>query len=398
MSRELLDRSPDLQHLENDGYEVRVVGGCVVVGHVPYVTKDKEVRFGTLAADLTAAGDMAIKPASHVGFFAGDEPCDADGRPLTAVVIGSVDRQILEASERWWQFSSKPSPDGYPDYYELFTAYIAILAGHAQVIDSTATACTFRPVLGEPEDIFRFRNTAASRAGVEIASNALRLDAVAILGLGGTGGYILDFLAKTPIRSIHLWDGDAFLQHNAFRSPGAASVEQLHERPTKVRYLADQYNRMHRGIVAHPMPMTSETLSELNNMAFVFIAIDDSAAKAPILDHLEEQKIPFVDVGMGIEQTEEKALTGLVRTTLSTDRPGSRERARADISTSGNDDAGQYGTNIQIAELNAFNAALAVIQFKRTLGFYIDLDNHDSSTFALDSNRILNTGPTESSA
>ena len=50
---------------------------------------------------------------------------------------------------------------------------------------------------------------------------------VAIIGLGGTGSYILDMLAKTPVSEIHLFDGDDFLTHNAFRSPGAASLDDL---------------------------------------------------------------------------------------------------------------------------------------------------------------------------
>jgi tRNA A37 threonylcarbamoyladenosine dehydratase len=36
--------------------------------------------------------------------------------------------------------------------------------------------------------------------------------------LSGTGSYILDLLAKVPIREIHLCDGDDFARHNAFRA------------------------------------------------------------------------------------------------------------------------------------------------------------------------------------
>ena len=49
----------------------------------------------------------------------------------------------------------------------------------------------------------------------------LSLKNVAIVGLGGTGSYVLDLVAKTPVRQIHLDDGDMFLQHNAFGSPSA---------------------------------------------------------------------------------------------------------------------------------------------------------------------------------
>ncbi len=59
-------------------------------------------------------------------------------------------------------------------------------------------------------------------------------------------------MAKTPAREIRLFDSDEFLQHNAFRAPGAASLEELRDAPKKVDYLKDIYTKMHRGIVAHP--------------------------------------------------------------------------------------------------------------------------------------------------
>ena len=43
---------------------------------------------------------------------------------------------------------------------------------------------------------------------------------MAVIGLGGTGAYVLDFFVKTPVREIRAFDLDAFHVHNAFRSPG----------------------------------------------------------------------------------------------------------------------------------------------------------------------------------
>ena len=73
---------------------------------------------------------------------------------------------------------------------------------------------------------------------------------VALVGLGGTGAYILDLVVKTPVAEIHLYDGDVFLQHNAFRSPGAASVADLRAKLNKVDYYKDRYSPMRRHIVA----------------------------------------------------------------------------------------------------------------------------------------------------
>ncbi|MGB7493085.1 MAG: hypothetical protein WBW05_01660, partial [Candidatus Acidiferrum sp.] len=53
----------------------------------------------------------------------------------------------------------------------------------------------------------------------------------------------------------------------------------------------------------------------------------------------------------------------------------------------GDDD---YNRNIQIADLNALNAALAVIKWKKLFGFYRDLKFEHHSQFSIDTNLLLN--------
>src|SRR5262249_37763930 len=145
---------------------------------------------------------------------------------------------------------NKP-PGGYANYYELITRYVQILGDQARAIDPSATACTFPPAPAPEDSVFQYVDSASSRAGIVAATNQLKGQRVAIIGVGGTGSYVLDFVAKTPVDEIHLFDGDDFLTHNAFRSPGAASLEALAARPRKARYLRDTYSNMHRRIVAH---------------------------------------------------------------------------------------------------------------------------------------------------
>ncbi|MDZ7652346.1 MAG: ThiF family adenylyltransferase [Burkholderiaceae bacterium] len=83
---------------------------------------------------------------------------------------------------------------------------------------------TFKTIdSNESESVFLFEDTASSRAGIQPIAQALREYKIAIVGLGGTGAYILDLVAKTHVSEIHLYDADKFRQHNAFRAPGAAS-------------------------------------------------------------------------------------------------------------------------------------------------------------------------------
>ena len=51
---------------------------------------------------------------------------------------------------------------------------------------------------------------------------------------------------------------------------------------------------------------------------------------------------------------------------------------------------GEYERNIQLAELNALNAALAVIKWKKIRGIYQDLVQEGDCGYVLDGNRIVN--------
>ena len=50
---------------------------------------------------------------------------------------------------------------------------------------------------------------------------------------------------------------------------------------------------------------------------------------------------------------------------------------------------------IQIVELNAMNAAIAVIVWKKMVGFYADLDGERASVYQVDGNTMLNEWPVE---
>jgi hypothetical protein len=49
-----------------------------------------------------------------------------------------------------------------------------------------------------------------------------------------------------------------------------------------------------------------------------------------------------------------------------------------------------YDSNIQIADLNALNAVLAVLKWKKLFGFYADLEHELCSAYTIDGNHLLN--------
>ena len=389
MSALPINRSPDLSALAGDGYDVDIVAGHLVIRDVPYVNANRQVKRGVLVSTLDLAGDVTTRPKTHVVLFGGEYPCDLNGQELAKIKCGTERKVISDGLVVEHSFSSKPA-DGYRDYHHKMTTYVAIISGPAEAIDPCATARPRRVKESVNADaVFKYVDTASSRAGITKLSGKLALHRVAIVGLGGTGSYVLDLIAKTPVREIHVFDGDDFLQHNAFRSPGAPSLEELRAIPKKVRHHAEQYGLMRNGIVEHAFDLDASNVNELEGMDFVFICVDRGEAKRPIIEKLEDLGIPFIDVGMGVDLVDEQ-LHGVVRVTAST--PSKRDHVRDNqrIGLSGGDGDGVYSQNIQIAELNALNAALAVIKWKKLFGFYRDLEGEHFSAYTLDGNCIVN--------
>lgn len=396
MSQSPISLSLDLQRLADDGFEVAVEFGHLVVRGVPYVNAAGKVRRGVLVSKLDLAGDRTAKPRSHVVMFSGEYPCDSNGRELDHLRHGASRTRISDDLVVDYSFSSKPST-GYADYHHKMSTYADMISAHAEVLDPTATARTRRVLeSGDPDDVFNYVDTASSRAGTTALSDKLRDLGVAIVGLGGTGSYVLDYVAKTPVREIRLVDDDDFLQHNAFRSPGAPSLEELRAIPKKVEHHAARYGLMRKHIHEHAVRVDASNADELlDGMDMVFVCVDRGDVKAPIIEALERLRIPFIDVGMGLELTD-RGLCGIVRTTTST--PGMRDHVRTQrrIAFDGGDDAdGVYSHNIQIAELNALNAALAVIKWKKLAGVYLDLEHEHFSAYTLDGNAMINEDPSE---
>ncbi len=388
MSRQLISRNPDLKRLRDEGYDVEVRSGFLLLKDVPYVDGRQSIRRGTLVSELTLAGDTTATPSSHVAMFVGDYPCDQNGRPLEEIRL-SGRQELAQGLIIDHSFSSKPAGGRmYRDYREKMTTYAAILSMHARAIDPDVTARTF-PVItpDDGESVFNYLDTSSSRAGIGSAAEKLRRGPVAIIGLGGTGAYVLDLLAKTPLSEIHLFDGDDLLTHNAFRAPGAASVESLASRPKKVAYWRDVYSNMHRHVIAHPYFVDESNVGELRHMDFVFLCIDAGGPKRTVVEALEDFDVSFIDVGLGLELVD-GSLRGAARVTASF--PGRRAHIRKRISLADGSGDDPYGTNIQIAELNALNAAMAVIKWKKRCGFYLDFETEANSTYVLSSNVIVN--------
>ncbi|MCF6328500.1 MAG: ThiF family adenylyltransferase, partial [Henriciella sp.] len=380
MSQKLTNLRGDVARLLDDGYEVAIVYSHLVMRNVPYVTSSREVKHGMLISTLTGSFSDVVRPSDHVILFAGDYPCDAKGEALEGIRNATGNENVAGQWMINHRFSSKPKCGYYIDYYEKMATYAAILANQAAAIDPNCTARTYRVIASTDDSPFQYFDSASGRVGISEVTQKLTRRSIAIIGLGGTGSYVLDYAAKTPVDEIHLFDGDVFEQHTAFRSPGAASIEEIKGRQLKVNYLAEMYGRMHRGIVPHGVYITDDNVENLRGFDMVFLCIDANEAKAPIVQALESFDAKFIDVGIGVNLVQ-NGLTATLRTTTSTpdNRRHVHDRKRIPMNAApGNN---EYTRNIQIVELNAINAGFAILQWKQECGFYRDTEHELFSLF-----------------
>ena len=383
MSQELINHSDDLKKLQNEGYEIDVNNGYGIVSHIPYLKANGEIDYGTLVSKIALVGDKANYDGDHVIYFSGEQPCNIDGTEITPIKHCETNSVFAGINVKR-SFSNKPEGN-YKDYYEKFVNYANIISFPAIAKDSSVTAKTFKKIAEEEKSVFQYVDTNSSRAGIDNCNRKMLNKKIAIIGLGGTGAYILDLVSKTNVNEIHLIDGDAFCQHNAFRSPGAASKEIFPKSMSKVSYFKGKYQNMHKNLIEYDMFIKEENVSRLKDMDFVFICIDSGIARKIITDYLVSEEIPFIDAGMGLQNIND-TINGQIRITVFDKTNYDRIPVYLDFDEDGDD---VYNTNIQIAECNALNAAIAVIEWKKYFRIYENVNSKCQNVYSIEMGEMV---------
>jgi len=122
-------------------------------------------------------------------------------------------------------------------------------------------------------------------------------------------------------------------------------------------------------------------------MSFVFICIDKGVAKRMIVERLIEWGTPFIDVGMGIQLGEDNTLAGII--TVTTGTRTKRDHVAKRVAFSDGEAVNEYSQNVQISELNALNAALAVIKWKKLCGYFDDVTKEHYCAYTIRSNQLI---------
>ncbi len=383
MSQKQIDLSPDLKRLQNEGYEFEVRDGYGIMSHIPYLTSNGKTQYASLISNIGFQGDIAKYDGQHIIYFTGEYPCDLNGNEINPI-RNSPNNSVFAGISVKYMFSNKPD-ENYKDYYDKFTSYANIISAPAITKDPSQTAKTFNKIITNDESVFEYVDTNSSRSGIDNCNLKLADKKIAIVGLGGTGSYILDLVAKTPVKEIHLFDGDIFNQHNAFRAPGATKKEIFSKNVTKTSYLKDIYSNMHKGVIEHVEYISNSNKEVLKQFDFAFISIDSGKAKKIIVDELIKNNIPFIDTGIGIRKMDD-ILAGEIRISLF-DKSNYGEVSNYIDFEQDNDDV--YSSNIQIAECNCLNATLSVIKWKKYFEVYADVVNKFQDGYSIEMGEIV---------
>ncbi len=397
MLKTLANHNPDLRTLLEKGYALALDSNCLVVRDIPYLDDSGELGWGAIVAKLVFENDEIVRPEDHQIHWSAPRPFGLEGELIRGLGGGPAK---LNLSDRCsdvviqQSFSHKLKENGQPraylDHVEKIESYVAMISGPAMQRFGVSPI-TFRDCEEEPDkSVFKIRDTLTSRAEISDLAKLFENDVVAIIGLGGTGAYVLDFMAKTPVREIRAFDPDQFFVHNAFRSPGRLDIVDENKselRKSKADVYQARYESFRDGLTVKPLFVDESSGDEFDGVTFAFVCVDKGSSRKQILDLLISKNIPFIDVGMGLNR-KPGPISGTIRTTYFQKDEGAAVREKGYVpEVDPSDDV--YRTNIQIAELNSLNAALAVLRFKQIRGFYVGPESSNQLLFTLDNLSLL---------
>jgi len=389
MFQKLVSRNPDLARLVERGYAVAFDSNCLVVRDIPYLDEHGELQWGAIVAKLVFLDEESVAQDDHQVYFAGTHPHQIDGTRIGNLGGGAATIQLSKASDDvavQRSFSNKPVPAGrFENFFDKIESYVSIISGPAIELYG-ANPFTFRVSEAfEADPIFKFQDTLTSRAQISDLNDGFAGETVAVIGLGGTGAYLLDLLVKTQVPTIRAFDGDGYHVHTAFRSPGRLTPDELNI--PKANVYGSRYDNFRHGLLVEAIYIDETTADRLDGVTFAFVCVDKGSSRAAIFDLLISKGIPFIDVGMGLNR-KHGSIGGMLRVTYypADQAVEMRDRQLADLSDAADD---IYRNNVQIGELNALNACLALIRYKQVRGFYLDEEGYKHMLFGIGSLHLV---------
>ena len=248
-----------------------------------------------------------------------------------------------------------------------------------QIVGAVSAPGHLETVFLAKQGPFKIPNTFEARAVIGLVQDRIRDQRIAIIGLGGTGAYVLDLVAKTPVKEIHLLDSDDMDWHNFMRAPGAPTCQEIKSqrkaRLSKVAYYHSKYTPLREGIHAHAVRVENSAMFaaflSTYPVDYAFVCIDqqkdcDSPRQDAVYSALSEAGVPFIDSGVSITLMD-GAIGGAITTSAYDAGAVTWKEAIPNARMEGNVPGYR---NVQLPEVNAMAASLAVMEWRRQTGQY----------------------------
>ncbi len=381
---------------EQVGFIVSTESDVVRAAGVPCLLKDGAVGTCTIETCYDPASGKPtarIGGADHAVRITTDAASDglvyhADGTPIGNYIGGD--------GKSWSNISIKKGGQGSPE--EDGSAGDLIHRYAKQIVGAVSAAGYYETAFLTTQSPFKIPNTFEARTAIGPIQNRIRGQSIAIIGLGGTGAYVLDLVAKTPVEVIHLLDSDNVEWHNFMRAPGAPTAEEIESVRNKSLRKVDYYHAknepLRKGIVPHAFRLDSPSVFHEflrdHPVDFAFVCIDqltdgDSVRQDAVYRALTEAEVPFIDSGVSIT-VDDGAVRGSITTSAYDSGSLAWEHAIPNARVEG--DVEGY-RNVQLPEVNASAASLAVMEWRRFTGQYVDESESFLHRFRLEKPRIV---------
>lgn len=394
MYRKLAAHNADIKQLVDRGYAVAVDSKHLVIRDVFFLDADRALKRGAIVTKLEYMNNDEVKQKDHQIFFAGGHPHNADGSPISNLGGGPVSVPLSAASadvvvER--SFSNKRSVNGelvgFDNFFDKIEHYVGLFTGPARAVHGdAANPLTYNVKQSEDEEsVFKIHDTLTSRAEITELSRKFKDEIIAVIGLGGTGSYVLDYLVPTPVKEIRGFDADPYHVHNAFRSPGR--FEHSEFKKAKAEVYQGRYENFRHGLKLSAKRIDATCGKDLDGVTFAFVCVDKGSSRLEIFKLLIAKGIPFIDVGMDLGR-KRGPLDGLLRVSYFS-KENAQARMDMGVAELADDPGDEYRDSIQIGELNALNAALAVHKYKQIMGFYVEEKPTFNLLFDIEDGKIV---------
>ena len=186
---------------------------------------------------------------------------------------------------------------------------------------------------------------------------------VAVVGLGGVGAWIADFVAKSDAREVHGWDHDCIEPKNILRMPGALDPGEWIGRP-KAEWLQETYRRIRKGVHGHKVKVGADNVQDvLVGTTFAFVAVDHAEDRMMLCNSLASAGVPFVVAGLSLSRQDKRVRVAMRVVTGHLGLPSWRQ-AIPQVGQSGQDD---YGS-LDMPDVYSIAAGWAVQSWRKMRG------------------------------